>query len=69
MICISVIPCLSIGLAKNNKIMHMFVLFSRHSGPFESMPFLKNGDKPHTKAVKQHVLSIFQKYNNLVTIF
>ena len=27
---ISVIPCLSSGLAKNNKIMSRFVLFSRH---------------------------------------
>ena len=26
----TVIPCLSNGLAKNNKIMSMFVLFSRH---------------------------------------
>ena len=29
MICTNVVPCLSSGLAKNNKMMSMFVLFSR----------------------------------------
>ena len=29
MVCISVIPCLSISLAENDKITSMFVLFSR----------------------------------------
>ena len=29
MICTSVVPCLSSGLAKNNKIMSMFVQLSR----------------------------------------
>ena len=28
-ICTSVIPCSSSGLAKNNRLMYMFVLFSR----------------------------------------
>ena len=37
MICTSVVPCLSTGLAKNDKIMSMFVLFSRLSGHFESL--------------------------------
>ena len=36
MICTSVVPCLSTGLAKNDKIMSMFVLFSRLFGYFES---------------------------------
>ena len=47
-ICISVIPSLYGGLAKNNKIMPMFVLFSSAFGHFESLAFLKTGDKPYT---------------------
>ena len=39
MICTSVVPCLSTGLAKNDKIMSMFVLFSRLFGHFESLAF------------------------------
>ena len=54
-----VIPCLSRGLAKNNKSMSMFVLFSGH---FVNLAFFRNwGDKPYTKAVKQDVLSQFFK--------
>ena len=34
MICTSVVPCLSSGLAKNNKIMSMFVQLSRLFLPF-----------------------------------
>ena len=41
MICISVIPCLSCGLAKNDKILCMFVLFSRLFGHFESLAFFR----------------------------
>ena len=43
MICTSVVPCLSTGLAKNDKIMSMFVLFSRLFGHFESLAFFENG--------------------------
>ena len=44
MICTSMIPYLSIGLAKNNETMSMFVLFSRLFGYFESLPlFFENG--------------------------
>ena len=45
MTCTSVIPYLSSGLAKDNQIMSMFVLFSRFFRHFESMAFLvfKNG--------------------------
>ena len=43
MICTSVIPCLSSGLAKNNKIVSMFVLFSLLFGHFESLAFFENG--------------------------
>ena len=42
MTCTTVIPCLSSGLDKNNKIMSMFVLFSRlFLGHFESLAFLR----------------------------
>ena len=34
MICTGVVPCLSSGLAKNNKIMSMFVQLSRLFLPF-----------------------------------
>ena len=53
MICISVISCLSCGLAKNDKIMSMFVPVPRIIGHFESLAFFsKMGNKPYTKAVK-----------------
>ena len=46
MICTDVIPCLSIHLAKNNKLMSMFVLFPRLFGHFESLAlFSKMGGK------------------------
>ena len=51
MLCINV-SCLSSGLAKNNKIMSMFVLFSRLFGNFESLAFYQ----PYIKAVKEDVL-------------
>ena len=62
MTCTSVVPGLSSGLAKNNKIMSMFVLFSRLFGHFETLAFFRNwGDKPYTKAVKQDVFKQFFK--------
>ena len=62
MIRTSVIPCLSSGLTKNERIMAMFFLFSRLFGHFEGLAFFQNGgggggDKPYTKTVKQDVLS------------
>ena len=39
MICASVLPCLSSGLAKNNKMMSMFVLFSWSFCNFERLAF------------------------------
>ena len=39
MICTSVMPCLSSDLAKNDKIMSMFVLFPGFFGHFESLAF------------------------------
>ena len=60
MICTSVVPCLSTGLAKNDKIMSMFVLFSRLFGHFESLAFYRKwGDKPYTTAVKHDILVKF----------
>ena len=60
MVCSSVIPCLSNGLAKNDKIMSMFVLFSRLFWPFSRFGFFsKMGDKPYTKAVKHDTLVNF----------
>ena len=63
MICTSVTPCLSIGLAKDDKIISMFVLFSQLFGDFESLRFFENGrgeeDKPYTKAVRHDILVKF----------
>ena len=42
MICTSVIPCLSSGLAKIDEIMSTFVLVSRLFGQFESLAFFKD---------------------------
>ena len=60
MICTSVVPCLSTGLAKNDKIMSMFVLFPQLVGHFESLVFFRKwGDKPYTNAVKHDILVKF----------
>ena len=64
MIRTSVIPCLSTGLAKSDKIMSMFYYFHCSFGHFESLAFSKWGDKPYTTAVKH----FFERYNK-VTIF
>ena len=66
MICTSVVPCLSSGLANYNKMMSMsrsmFVLFSRLFCHSESLAFCRKWeDKPYTKAVKQDVLVNFLK--------
>ena len=54
MICNSVMPCLSSGLANNDRITSMFVSF-----PGFFAIFLENGDKPYTKAVKHDILFNF----------
>ena len=62
MISTSVVPCLSCGLAKNNKMMSMFVLFSRLFAILKIWLFLsKMGGQTLHKAVKQNVLVNFQK--------
>ena len=61
-ICTSVVPCLSSGLAKNNKIMSMFVHYPWLFCLFESISFSsKMGDKPYTKVGKHDVLVNFFK--------
>ena len=42
MTCTSMMPCLPSGLAKNNKIMFMLVVFSLLFGHFESLTFFEN---------------------------
>ena len=70
MICTGVVPCLSTGLAKNDKIMSMFVLFSRLSGHFESLAFFENrGTNLTPKQSNIIVWSNFERYNNKVAIF
>ena len=60
MIRTNVIPCLSSDLAKNDKIMSMFVLFPGFFGHFESLAFFRKWrDKPYTKAVKLDILLNF----------
>ena len=54
MICTSVIPCLSTGLAKNDTIMSMFVLFFRLFGHFESLGFFQNGGRQTLHQSSQH---------------
>ena len=43
MICTSVMLCLSTDLAKNDKIVSMFVPFFRFFGHFESLTFFQSG--------------------------
>ena len=68
----SMIPCLPSGLAKNSKIMCIFVLFFGFSAILKVWLLLeiKWLDKPYTKAVKQDVFSQFSKVQHCcITIF
>ena len=67
MICTSVIPWLSSGLAKNNKIMSTFVLFSRLFDHFESLAFFENGGQ--TLHQSTMFLVNFSKSSQLREIF
>ena len=68
MICTSVMLCLSTDLAKNDKIMSMFVPFFRFFCHFESLAFFpKWGDKPYTKAVNNNKVTIFKKSQAILT--
>ena len=65
MICTSVVPCLSSGLAKNNKIMSMFVPVSRIFGHFESLAFFfKNYTRQSNRTVFLVNLSKVQQLSN-----
>ena len=58
--CSSVIPCLSTGLAKNDKVMSMFVLFFRvFLAVLKVWVFFKVGDKPYTNTVEHDILVNF----------
>ena len=62
MICASVVPCLSSGLAKNDKLCPCLFYVIGFFGHFEIWPFFRKwGDKPCTKSVKQDVFSQFFK--------
>ena len=71
MICTRVVPCLSSGLAKNNKIMSMFVQHSRlFCRFFKVWLFFENGETNLTpKQSSRMFWSIFKRYNNKITIF
>ena len=68
MTCTSVVPCLSSGLAKNNKIMSMFVLFSGFFGHFESLAFFKKVEHTLHQSGQEDVFSQFLK-GATITIF
>ena len=63
MICTSVVPCLSSGLAKNDKIMSMFVLFPGLFGHFESLAFCENRGTNFTPKQSNMIFqAIFEGY-------
>ena len=65
MIRASVIPCLSSGLAKNNKIMSMFVFFSGFLAILKIWLFFENrGTKLTPKQSYRMFSIIFQRYYN-----
>ena len=62
MICTGVIPCLPSGLAKNKKIMSMFVLFFGH---LKVWLFAKMGGQTlHQSSQTGCLKLIFRRYNN-----
>ena len=67
MTCTSAMPCLSSGLAKNNKIISMFVLFYQLFWPFSKFDFYRKREgKPYIKAVKQNLLVNFLKFATIM---
>ena len=61
MICTSVVPCLSSGLAKNKKIMSKSVLFPGFFGDFESLAFFENGGQTLHQSSQTRCFSGFFK--------
>ena len=57
MICNSVIPCLSNGLAKNDKIRSMFVLFSQLFWPFLRFGFFFENGRTHLTPKQSSMIS------------
>ena len=68
MTCTSVVPCLSSGLAKKNKIMSMFVSFSGFLGHFESLAFEKGETNLTPKQSKRMFSVNFSKIQQLVSV-
>ena len=69
-------PCLFTGLAKNDEIMSMLVLFSQLFGHFESLASSRKwggggGGRTNLTRKQSNMIfwSIFERYNNKVTIF
>ena len=71
MICTSVVPCLSSGLAKNNKIMLMFVIFPGVFLPFwKTVFFFENvGTNLTPKQSNRMFLSCLSKVQQLSNNF
>ena len=66
MICTSVTPCLSSGLAKITKLWPCLSYFDCFFGDFESLAFLRKWrDRPYTKAVKKDILVNFSEVRQL----
>ena len=61
MIYTSVVPCLSSGLAKNNKIMSMFVQLSRLFAFFKVWLFFENGEQTLHQSSQAGCFSQFLK--------
>ena len=69
MICTNVVTCLSHGLAKTNKIMSMFVKFSRHFWTFRRVSFSKlSGQTLHHGSLRVSFWSTFPWPANSGTI-
>ena len=65
MICTSVVPCLSRGLATNSKVMSMFVLSSRFFCHFERLFFFENEG---TNLTPKQSISVFSLLGKGTTI-
>ena len=70
MICTSVVPCLSTGLAKNDKIMSCLSYFPGFLAILKVWPFFENGGTNLTPKQSNMIFwSNFERYNNKVAIF
>ena len=70
MICTSVVPCLSSGLAKITKLCPCLSNFPGFFAVFKVWLFFENGETNLTpKQSSRMFQSIFKRYNNNITIF